>query len=72
MRDGDRYMIMADFDSYVECHERVAKVYRDPKKWTAMSIRNTANMGLFSSDRAIQQYADEIWDVKPVHVELNR
>lgn len=68
----DRYMVFADFDSYVQCHKRVCKTYKDRNRWTEMSILNVANMGKFSSDRTIQQYADDIWDVKPVHIELDR
>lgn len=68
----DRYMVFADFDSYVQCHKRVCETYKDQNRWTEMSILNVANMGKFSSDRTIQQYADEIWDVKPVHIELER
>ncbi|MHC4949206.1 MAG: glycogen/starch/alpha-glucan phosphorylase, partial [Planctomycetota bacterium] len=57
-----------DYESYVACQERIDRAYRDPARWTAMSIRNTAAMGRFSSDRTIRQYADEIWDVHPVPV----
>jgi starch phosphorylase len=71
-RDGDRYMVMADFESYVECQNRVAQAYSDAQQWTKMSIRNVANIGIFSSDRSIRQYAEEIWDVKPVEIQLNR
>jgi starch phosphorylase len=68
---GDRYMVMADFDPYVQCQNRVAEAYRDREKWTRMSIMNVATMGKFSSDRTIQQYAEEIWGVKAVGVELD-
>ncbi|MBU2590874.1 MAG: glycogen/starch/alpha-glucan phosphorylase [Nitrospinae bacterium] len=66
---GDPYMLLADYRGYVECQERVAKTYPDSHKWNRMSILNVANMGKFSSDRAIKQYAEEIWNAKPVHVE---
>jgi len=56
----------ADYASYVACQEQVSKTYRDPAAWTRKSILNVARMGKFSSDRTIQQYADEIWGVKPV------
>ena len=63
---SDRYFHCADFDSYLAMHERVANTYLDPEQWTRMSILNVAGMGLFSSDRTIQQYADEIWKVKSI------
>jgi len=68
---NDRYLVCADFEAYTACHKRACETYRDQSRWTEMSIRNVANMGTFSSDRAIQQYADEIWRVKPVQVDLD-
>jgi len=70
LRHGDYYMILADFESYVRCHEEVECAYRDAERWTRMSILNTANMGRFSSDRTIQEYAREVWRVRPVPVRL--
>jgi starch phosphorylase len=46
----------------------VSQCYRDPDRWTKMSILNTANMGKFSSDRAVREYAEKIWNVEPVPV----
>ncbi|MCA1662836.1 MAG: glycogen/starch/alpha-glucan phosphorylase [Myxococcales bacterium] len=63
---GDRYLLCADFASYVECHKRVAETYRDVERWTKMAIYNVARVGEFSSDRTIQRYADEIWRAAPV------
>lgn len=57
----DQWMTAADFDSYRLAQEAVAKAYKDPKKWTQMSIRNTAASGRFSSDVTIAGYRDEIW-----------
>ena len=63
---GDNYLLLADYASYIECQNKVSAVYRDEAKWTRMSIMNVANTGKFSSDRTIREYADEIWDVKPL------
>jgi len=67
---GDPYMLLADFEAYRDCQERVAETYRDPELWTRMSILNVAGMGRFSSDRTIREYAREIWEVEPVPVEI--
>ena len=64
----DDYLLLADFQSYIECSERAARAYGDQDNWTRMSILNTARCGFFSSDRTIQQYCDEIWGAKPVPV----
>ncbi len=73
LQHGDRYMLMADFDSYITCQNKIEKIYQnDNDLWTKMSILNVANMGKFSSDRAIQEYADEIWGVKPIDITLKR
>ena len=68
----DTFLVMADFQSYIECQAQVEAAYLDPEHWTRMSILNTARSGLFSSDRAIQEYADDIWKVKPVDIDLLR
>jgi starch phosphorylase len=67
---GDPFMLLADFDSYLSCQERVSAAFRDVESWTRMSIRNVAAMGRFSSDRTIREYAEEIWGVKPVPITL--
>jgi starch phosphorylase len=64
----DEYLLFADFDAYLQCQERVSQLYQDQEKWTRMSILNVARMGKFSSDRAIQEYCDEIWKVKSVRI----
>jgi starch phosphorylase len=66
----DPYMLFADYRSYVDCQELVSQAYRDTDNWTRMSILNTARMGKFSSDRAIREYAQEIWNAKLVKVEV--
>jgi len=57
---------MADLAAYIECQDRVAALWKQPEAWTKASVFNTARVGFFSSDRAIREYADRIWDVKPV------
>ena len=63
---GDRYLLLADYASYIECQDRVAELYRDSEGWSRRAILNVARMGHFSSDRTINEYASEIWDVQPV------
>ncbi len=70
--EEDRYMIMADFDAYTDCQQAVARAFSDKEQWARMSIYNTAHMGRFSSDRTIQQYAEEIWSIQPVDIQLGR
>ena len=65
---GDRYCVLADYASYIECQEKVSQVYRDQEKWTRMSILNVARSGKFSSDRAISEYAKNIWHISAVDV----
>jgi starch phosphorylase len=66
----DEYLLLADYQSYIECQDRVAQAYLDEESWTRMSILNVARCGFFSSDRSIRQYCEGIWNVQPVHVEL--
>ncbi len=66
----DPYMLMADYQSYIECQDKINEAWLDHDRWIRMSILNTARMGKFSSDRAIRQYCDEIWHAKPVEVAL--
>ena len=63
--DSDPYMLLADFEAYVERQEEAARAFSDPARWIRMSILNTARTGKFSSDRAIREYCDRIWHVKP-------
>ena len=62
---GDRYLLFADFESYMACQDSVDEAYRNQPVWQAKAIRNVAGMGRFSSDRAIHTYAKEIWGIKP-------
>ena len=61
----DDYMLLADYQSYVGCQQRVGEAYRDQNNWTRMSILNTARSGWFSSDRSIRAYCRDIWKVSP-------
>ena len=68
MTKGDYYMHLADLSDYVATQSRVADVFRSPKAWAEKAIHNVARSGKFSSDRTIEQYASEIWNVKPLPV----
>lgn len=64
----DHYLISADFADYLRAQEQVDLAFKDKSSWAKKSILCTAGMGKFSSDRSIQQYAEEIWRVKPCPV----
>lgn len=65
---GDYFLVGKDFPSYIECQEKVDEAYRDQRRWTRMSIMNTAGSPKFSSDRTIHEYAKDIWNIKPVEL----
>jgi starch phosphorylase len=62
----DDYMLLADYQAYVDCQERVSRAYSDQQDWTRMSILNSARVGRFSSDRSIREYCLHIWNVSPM------
>lgn len=66
LEEGDKYMVLADYRSYVDTQGAVDRLYRNEDEWTKKSILNTANMGKFSSDRSIKEYAERIWGIKPL------
>jgi len=66
LQGGDPFMVLADFNAYRETQRKIDAAYRDQTKWQKMAILNTARMGKFSSDRTIQEYADDIWGIKPL------
>ena len=66
----DEYMLLADYQSYVERQEEVGRAFRHQERWTRMAILNVARSGRFSSDRPIQEYSQNIWRVKPIKVEI--
>jgi starch phosphorylase len=65
---SDPFLVLADYAAYVACQEQVSAAWGDEERWTRMSILNTARSGKFSSDRAIGEYCDDIWNVQPVTV----
>ena len=65
---SDPYRVMADIGDYRRAQNEVDATWRDPGRWSAMSLLNTARCGFFSSDRSIQEYAERIWKVTPVPV----
>ena len=72
LRYEDPFFVLADFASYAECQDRVDEVASDEARWTKLSITNTARSGKFSSDRAIREYAEEIWGIKPTSVSTRK
>jgi glycogen phosphorylase len=66
LEHGDHYMLLADYAAYVQAQAAVEAAYRDQAQWLRKAILNVANMGRFSSDRTIGQYAQQIWHTRPV------
>ena len=65
---GDPFMVLADFDAYAACQDSVDLAFREPARWTRMALCNIARTGYFSSDRSVREYAENIWNVRPVPV----
>jgi starch phosphorylase len=66
----DPYLLLADYQAYIDAQDRVGAAYQDHEHWSRMSILNAVRMGKFSSDRSIRDYCQKIWKVEPVHIEL--
>ena len=70
LMDYDYYCLFADYASYIKAQRKIDNMYKDQDKWTKKSILNCARIGKFSSDRSIKEYAEKIWNVKPVKVHI--
>jgi glycogen phosphorylase len=66
LHHGDYFLLLADYRSYIEAQQRVDVLFENKDEWTRKTILNTANMGKFSSDRAVMEYANKIWDIQPL------
>ncbi len=69
--NGDPYCILADFRSYLDASQKIDELYLDKRAWARKAILNIARVGKFSADRAIREYAQEIWDIKPILLDLH-
>jgi glycogen phosphorylase len=63
LHHGDRYLVLADFAAFMAAQDEIDRTWADPSLWGARAIRNVAGMARFSSDRAVREYADRIWNV---------
>jgi starch phosphorylase len=66
----DEHLVLADYQSYIDCQDRVSMAFKDQKKWTKISILTVARMGKFSSDRSIREYCEKIWHATPLKIDL--
>jgi starch phosphorylase len=66
VRHGDHYMNLNDFAAYLQCQERVDAAYSDRNEWLRRAIMNVANIGFFSADRLVREYAMAVWNAAPV------
>lgn len=66
LTEQDPYMVLADFADYANAQKKASQMYADPVLWNQVSLKNIANAGIFAADRAIKDYADGIWGLKPV------
>jgi starch phosphorylase len=67
---NDDYMLLADYQSYIDCQDSVSLAFGTQEEWTRMSILNVARIGKFSSDRSIRDYCADIWKTWPVSIQL--
>ena len=66
LKNGDNYLLLADYQSYIDTQDAVGELYMDQDAWMKKAILNVARMAKFSSDRTIGEYANNIWGVNPV------
>ena len=71
LTNGDRYLVLADFDDYVRCQADVSKAYTDARSWSLKCLHNIAHSGKFSTDRTIAEYARDIWNISPCPISLD-
>jgi starch phosphorylase len=69
LEEGDQYLVLADYDSYVKAQKKVEKTYANAARWNEMSILNVASIGKFSSDRSIADYNNNIWHLDEVPIQ---
>jgi starch phosphorylase len=62
----DPFLVLADYQAYIDCQDQVSKLWANPQDWTRKSILNAARMGKFSSDRSIRDYCEQVWKVQPI------
>jgi starch phosphorylase len=66
VREGDHFLVLADYEPYVACQAEVDRAFLDREAWARKAIHNTAQMGGFSIDRSVREYAHTIWNVQPI------
>ncbi|MEE0808942.1 MAG: glycogen/starch/alpha-glucan phosphorylase [Acutalibacteraceae bacterium] len=66
LKSVDRYMALGDYADYCAAQQKASKLYADKEQWNRMSLMNIANSGIFAADRSIADYANNIWNIKPV------
>ena len=69
MNLGDPFLVLADFASYKDAHQRAQQMFKDKARWAKAAMINSATMGIFSSDRSMHDYARDIWNLKSLDVE---
>jgi starch phosphorylase len=72
LRHLDPFMVCADFDAYVATEAEAARAYTDRRSWSRKALLNIAGSARFSSDETVRQYAEEIWKVRPVPVDMSK